>query len=235
MRAIGNAQRVGDLGSLSPSVPTQSAAGYADLRERIIRLELAPGTGVSVLKLAEVLPYGVGPVRYAIQRLAAERLLLVSPRGQTLVAPITISEVGQSYAVRTSLEILASRSAAKRGPLDLPDRLAPLVAGSRAAADADDYVRVVDISRTFWAMVVVGAHNDVLSETLLPILAITQRFEYFLAQRRNTLIFDRDNADRLVAAIASRSAATADAVIADHVGIERARVCESLLNTSLDR
>ena len=219
----------------TPEAPllTQGRVVYTELRERIIRLELAPGSGVSEAKLARLLPSGPGPVRYALQRLSAERLLNVRPRGQTMVSTISITEVGQSYGVRTYLEILAARRAARYGPLSSLDRLVGFVAEAEAAVAAQDHVRVFDVSRLYWSELVSSAQSEVLTQALAPVMAITERFEYYLCTRLQRQMFDIDLVRKVSAAARARDPDTAGTLTAKHLGDMRERICLEFVNITL--
>ena len=206
---------------------------YSELRELIIRLELPPGSATSEIKLAHTLHSGPGPIRYAVQRLSNERLLNVTPRGQTLVAPMTITEVAQSYQVRTSLEMLGARRAALQGLPTLPDRLGELVIVAEAEVDARNFQRTVDISRVFWDEFISAAQNEILSQAIFPLSAITQRFEYFIAARHQIIIFDLRSAAALIDAIRAKDPDTAEDVVKQKIGAARGVTCSEFLNVSL--
>lgn len=78
---------------------------YAKLRERIIALDLTPGTVLSRVELAR--HYGVSqtPVRDALMRLEAERLVDVFPQHATVVSAIDMALARQAHFLRRSLEL----------------------------------------------------------------------------------------------------------------------------------
>src|SRR3954452_13682863 len=61
------------------------------LRERIISLELGPGTVLSRAALAEEFRVSSTPIRDALMRLETERLIEVFPQHATVVSPIDLS------------------------------------------------------------------------------------------------------------------------------------------------
>ena len=73
--------------------PSQSQRGgpekvYSGLRNRIVSLELPPGTTLARKELADHYNVSQMPVRDALQKLAQEGLVLVYPQSKTIVAPI---------------------------------------------------------------------------------------------------------------------------------------------------
>lgn len=77
---------------------------YADLRKRIVSLELPPSSSLSRQELSAY--YGVSqtPLRDAIQRLEAEGLLDIFPQSKTLVTLIDDGLVRECQFLRTALE-----------------------------------------------------------------------------------------------------------------------------------
>lgn len=77
---------------------------YHVLRQEILSLELLPGTQVREEDLAGRFGVSRTPVRSAISRLAAERLVTVVPRKGTFVAEIDFAYSRQLVFLRTSVE-----------------------------------------------------------------------------------------------------------------------------------
>lgn len=77
---------------------------YADLRKRIVSLELPPSSSLSRQELSAY--YGVSqtPLRDAIQRLEAEGLLDIFPQSKTVVTLIDDRLVRECQFLRTALE-----------------------------------------------------------------------------------------------------------------------------------
>jgi DNA-binding GntR family transcriptional regulator len=95
------------------AVESVEAATYRVLRDAIVRLALAPGERLYAKELAE--RYGVSemPVRQALRRLAAERLVETRPRRATVVAPLSDDEIEEIQAIRFGVEGLLARHGAE--------------------------------------------------------------------------------------------------------------------------
>jgi DNA-binding GntR family transcriptional regulator len=87
---------------------------YTTLRERIVDGDLHPGQRLVERDLAAELRVSRVPVREALGRLAAERLVVLVPRQGVLVSPFAPQDVSDFFDVRESLEVLAARLAAAR-------------------------------------------------------------------------------------------------------------------------
>ncbi len=88
-------------------------AVYAHLRARILS-SLEPDTPLRLVELAHELGVSTTPVRVAVERLRAEGLV-VHRRGRgSRVAPLSIEDLRDIYAVRTGLEGIAAQRGAPR-------------------------------------------------------------------------------------------------------------------------
>ena len=94
---------------------------YHTLRQEILSLELSPGQRIKEEDLAARFGVSRTPVRTAVSRLSAERLLKVVPRQGTFVAEIDFAYSRQLVFLRTSVEqrLLPMLCA------DLPEGLVP--------------------------------------------------------------------------------------------------------------
>lgn len=93
---------------------------YEILRERIIRLDLPPGTPLPRTDLAKEFGISLTPLREALQQLGEERLVLIFPQSRTLVAPIDVAAIGEAQFLRLALETeLVRQLACEIAPEDL--------------------------------------------------------------------------------------------------------------------
>src|SRR3979411_3045040 len=87
---------------------------YAELRDRIVTLRVAPGAPSDEDLLGQELQMGRTPVREAIKRLALENLVTVFPRRGTFASEINITDLAHISDVRAVLEGHAAYRAAER-------------------------------------------------------------------------------------------------------------------------
>lgn len=92
-----------------------SASGriYDDLRQRILSLELPPGTNLLRTELAAKYQVSQTPLRDALQRLEQDGLVQIFPQSRTMVTRIDIPLIHEAYFLRTALE---TRGCAPFGP-----------------------------------------------------------------------------------------------------------------------
>src|ERR1700749_213240 len=87
---------------------------YADLRDRIVTLRIAPGAPIDEDVLGGELGIGRTPVREAIKRLALENLVTVFPRRGTFASEINITDLRDISDVRMQVGGHAAYGAAER-------------------------------------------------------------------------------------------------------------------------
>ena len=89
-----------------------SDIAYEKIKEAIIINELAPGEAVSESQLAERFDMGKAPLRRALASLTHEGLVQPRSRRGYIVAPLTMKDINDIWAVRLLLETAAARQAA---------------------------------------------------------------------------------------------------------------------------
>ncbi len=113
---------------------------------RILRGELQPGERISPPEIAANLGVSITPVRDAVNQMAAEGLVTVTPRRGTVVSPVSIRDIEELYEIRLMVEPQAAEMAAGRASeteiarvLELAERLesGPETSGGRVD-DLDD-------------------------------------------------------------------------------------------------
>ena len=133
---------------------------YAALEERIVTLEMAPGSAVSEQVLCHEVGLGRTPVREAIQRLAREGLVQVIPRKGIRVTETEAARQLLVLEVRRELERLLSRTAAVRASEDERAALRKIATGMERAAETSDDRAVMRLDRSMNLLVMAAAHNE---------------------------------------------------------------------------
>ena len=96
------------------SLPLRRSLGehvYENLKQAIVRGNLAPGSRLVESHVAEALRISRTPVREAIHKLEREGLLRKSPRGGLFVVGLTRAEIQETFGIRGVLESYAARLA----------------------------------------------------------------------------------------------------------------------------
>lgn len=134
---------------------------------RILRGELEPGERISPPEVAATLGVSITPVRDAVNQMAAEGLVTVTPRRGTVVSPISIRDIEELYEIRLMIEPEAAELAASRATPDeiarvqeLAERLEGHPVGSGGeVGDLETYLQEIATDAELHAAVVRAAHN----------------------------------------------------------------------------
>ena len=118
---------------------TLTDRAYEMIETRIVALDLEPGQVLSESQLVEELGIGRTPVREALQRLAAEGLVVVMPRRGVMVAEINIAKQLQLLELRREVERLCACKAAQRATEAERAQFGDLGTRLAASAEARDY------------------------------------------------------------------------------------------------
>lgn len=130
---------------------------HADLLERIVAGELAPGSRLRQEALAAELGVSRTPLREALARLVSEGLVEFVPNRGATVADRDIDDMDQAWRARLVLEPGAARLAAERRDTEGIERLRETVSRQRAAAS--DVTASFEVNREFHLALVAASGN----------------------------------------------------------------------------
>jgi len=118
---------------------------YLVIRDKLIMLDIRPNEAIVENDLAAELELGRTPVREALKRLEADRLVVSFPRRGTFATGVDVADLRHISQIRVNLEPVAARSAAedasadvRAGLLELADRTEAL---DVASIDRDELMR----------------------------------------------------------------------------------------------
>jgi DNA-binding GntR family transcriptional regulator len=155
----------------SPAVadPAETAEGapaseraYAHLKRGVLDRTYPGGTLVTEGEVAERVGVSRTPVREALLRLQAERLVELFPKRGALVLAVTDAEARDVLEARELVEEWAAPRALERAARLVP-ALEEHLAAMRSALADDDAAALVEADRAFHEAVVDAAGNGVLS------------------------------------------------------------------------
>ena len=152
-----------------------SVVAHERLRRAVVRLELPPGTAVSEQRLGERFNLSKAAVRAALARLRAEGLVLSEPRRGHVVAPLTLRDVDEIYALRLLIEPPAAAVAAERLDAATVARLRATIAGPVDVADAASIDRFLDANRSVHVTVAAASGNRRLAAVVERLLDDSER------------------------------------------------------------
>jgi len=140
-------ETLGDAGgpAVGRTPATMADRAYEALRDALLVLDIRPGDPLNDEALARDLGVGRTPVREALKRLEADRLVVVYPRRGTFATAVDITDLAHLSEVRRSLEPVAAEGAARRATPTARAELSALAATveglDAAALDARTLMR----------------------------------------------------------------------------------------------
>ena len=161
---------------------SQSEAAYLRIRDRIVSLDMPPGSVVQEARLREELEIGRTPIREALQRLALENLVKSIPHRGTFVTDVNITDLARITEVRVVLESHAARLAAER--LVGQDRLAiQELLDVLEAGGASDQRELMRLDQQIHRQIYKAARNPFLEATLERYFNLSLRLWYLVLDR----------------------------------------------------
>ena len=194
---------------------SQSVRAQLRLREMILAGELPGGARIAELVLVEKLGVSRTPIREALQRMETQSLL--SRDGRSLiVASLDHNQLAELYAVRSELEGLAARLAARHATEEELRVLKSMVAEDRALLGGDPRA-LSRANKRFHKQIHLASHNRFLVQQLdlvhrsMALMATTS----FAAEGRDEVAVAEH--DQIVRAIEARDGEAAYQALKSHI------------------
>lgn len=153
-----------------------AASAYAEIRDRIVRLDLAPGALISENSLGAEMGLSRTPVREALKRLEREYLVSILPRRGIVVTEVDLRSQLQLLEMRRGIELRLILRGIERASAAQRDELRRLADAMEAAAEAGDLPLYVARDAEFDAILDAACNNRFLSEAMRPVHALIRRF-----------------------------------------------------------
>lgn len=155
---------------------TLAERAYAEAESLIVSLALAPGTVFSEASLAESMGVGRTPLREALQRLAAARLVTVLPRRGIVVAEIDLVDFLTLLDTRRALDRLIVAGAARRATRIEREAVRDAARAMQNASDSGDIDAFMRADREADAVLGEAARNPYAVRAAAPLHAHCRRF-----------------------------------------------------------
>lgn len=160
----------------TPLAPSLADQATRLLEELVVVSELAPGSSVTEQELCDRIGLGRTPVREAVQRLAAQRLLVVLPRRGIRVAHVEAMEYLGLLETRRVLNRLMAELAAVRASQDQRSELRECALAMADAASRDELKDYLRQDQRCYEIVQEAAGNPSLVQAMEPLHAHCRRF-----------------------------------------------------------
>lgn len=226
-------QKSKDASNRGSDSATHGRRAVVELREKIVSGELAGGTRLFEVSLAEALDISRTPIREALSRLAEEGLLDRLPNGGFTVRRFGYDDVIDAIELRGVMEGTAARLAAERGAdlkalEEISETVQQLDRCFGAMVDDVDFDRYSDLNETFHRQLSALCASRVMAREVehasaLPFASPSAFLpnKLDIAAFRRSLRSAQDQHRAIVEAIAAREGARAEAIAREHARIAR--------------
>jgi len=199
-----------------PAPRSQSEEAYLRIRDRIVSLDLAPGSVVNEARLQQELAIGRTPIREALQRLAHEKLVHSVPHRGTFVTDVKITDLARITEVRVVLEGHAARLAAERCTAADRAALNELLASLKARR-AMDQRELMRMDQQIHRQIYRSARNSFLESTLERYFNLSLRLWFLVLDHEVRLRAAVEEHVDLVEAVLGGDGDRAEAIMRRHV------------------
>lgn len=155
---------------------------YTTIEERIVTVELKPGSVLSEQALADELGIGRTPVREALQRLANEGLVTVLPRRGVLVSEVNVQTQFEILAVRRALERLLVQLASDHAGTGDRAAFAEIAEGMDEAARSGDGTTFMRLDAALNSLIAEVAGNPIAQKAIRLTRGLVRRFWFIYAR-----------------------------------------------------
>lgn len=149
---------------------------YSRMRREIIHLRLQPGMRLVEMEIAQQMGTSQGPVREALQRLEHDGLVIRHARSATYVTEVSLDDMRDLFAIRSTVEGCAIRQTAQRITNEQYETLCTLVEQMRLAGQHNDITALVDHDIEFHRCLCAWSGNPTLLRAWTPLMSQTERF-----------------------------------------------------------
>ncbi len=163
---------------IEESKRTIAAAVQDRIREAILARELASGSRIDQVQLAEDLHVSLVPVREALKKLEAEGFVEIIPRRGAFVTQTSIKDMEELYYARQLLEGQVAFHAAEQLTDQDLETLAELLPDMTAALEKQDILTFMERNRRFHFIIYEAGGNRYLTQMISSLWELAERYRY---------------------------------------------------------
>jgi DNA-binding GntR family transcriptional regulator len=193
-----------------------SDKAYQLIKHKIITLELSPLSAIDEQALMEDIQLGRTPIREALQRLAAEDLVMLAPRRGMFVADISITDLQKIFEARMVLEGFCAQLAARRATTEQLAEMASVVQEMDRVAVGDRRA-LMDIDERFHSLVYEAADNEFVADTLQRLHALSFRLWHLVLDRLGDVRGAMEQHKAIIEALRARDETLSAELIQRHI------------------
>jgi DNA-binding GntR family transcriptional regulator len=151
---------------------------YQRIEDLLVSCVLAPGRFLTMQDLQDVTGLGRTPVHHAVNRLAADTLIVIRPRHGLQIAPINLARERLLLHLRRDIERFVIRLATQRAKGVQRQTLRQMGAELRASRDKLTLPAFNTLDRDVDRLILAAANEPFLEHTLRPLHTLFRRIGY---------------------------------------------------------
>lgn len=151
---------------------------YEELKRQIMVGEIAPGTRMMEVELADEMGVSRTPVREAIRKLEKEGLVTIEPRRGAYASDISAKEMVDILEVRQDLEGMAAGIAAQKITEEGKEELERLVQVYKESVEKENIEEIIANDEAFHKYIVSLSGNKTLIKMVSQVQELVLRFRY---------------------------------------------------------
>jgi DNA-binding GntR family transcriptional regulator len=210
----------------------QSDQAFEVIYRAITQCTLAPGVIVSEPQMEQMFGFGRIPIRLAMDRLMQMQLVKAIHRRGYQIAPITLTDVKNTFQLRLMIEPAAVRMAAGRVNIDELRRADEEANRTVDLNDQSTEAFVIHANRRFHLLIAEACGNDKIVALISQLLSDIDRVYYFGLVRDARFVDMQHSHKFLIDALAAGDGAKAERLARKHIENGYAIVLDAIINSS---
>jgi GntR family transcriptional regulator, rspAB operon transcriptional repressor len=204
---------------------------YHRLRRDILDCALAPGTELHEPELAERFAISKSPVRDALLRLEAERLVVIRPRKGYKVAPVSLSDARDLFEFRVLIEQACVMNAAENAS----ESVLQALDGFRSLDAASEPAQFIAYNRGFHLAIAKLCDNRRIAQTGVNLIEQFDRLVILSVKKLAKEEIPALIAEhcQIIGALQARAGKRAARLMSAHIGRARRRVLSALSQAAI--
>ena len=208
--------QIGRSASTAVVSPRESDRVEEELRRLIVTLELPPGASITETSLSEHLNCSRVPVREALQRLAHNHMVVLTPRRGVSIPELSVIQYGQLFEFITAMDGMMLPLAAERISDEQLVELEAIVARAEAARQAGNLAGMVELNVDFHGTIAQATQNALFVEAYVRACWLNARFVYLGLKGDDLTQVSLEDHRRLIAALRKRDSKESKRVALEH-------------------
>lgn len=151
---------------------------YEELKREILVGEIAPGTRMMEIELADEMGVSRTPVRETIRKLEKEGLVTIEPRKGAYASDVSIKDMVDVLEVREDLEAMAAAMAAQKVNKDEKQALIEATMEYKEAVESERTEDIIRCDEKFHQLIVNCSGNKTLVQLFSQVQELALRFRY---------------------------------------------------------